>query len=329
MGDDHESTRRILAGLTRHPIAGAVLLLGLGCENNTMESFLAILGRASESPRVATLVAQEVDDEVEEGLKLLRGLVQVASRSRRQTLPASKLVVGLKCGGSDRLSGITGNPLLGRFSDDLIAQGGSTLLTEVPEMFGAETLLMDRAVDEGVFNRSVEMINGFKGYFQRYGQVVYENPSPGNKDGGISTLEDKSLGCTQKGGNAPVVDVLDYGERITQPGLNLLYGPGNDIVAVTALAAAGAQIVLFTMGRGTPLGAPVPTLKVSTNSELATRKKNWVDFNAGVLVEGESMDEVAEAFHQTLLDLASGRVHTSNERLGYREIAIFKDGVTL
>ena len=328
MGDDHKTTQIILADMVKHPNAGGVLVLGLGCENNNIPEFKKVLGDLPPE-RVRFLSTQEAEDEIEEGLKLLGELYQYAKGFKRQPCPVSSLTVGLKCGGSDGFSGITANPLLGAFSDRLVALGGISLLTEVPEMFGAETILMDRCSNEGIFDKTVKLINDFKDYYIRHDQVVYENPSPGNKKGGISTLEEKSLGCTQKGGTSPVVDVLGYGEPAVKPGLNLLQGPGNDIVAVTALMASGAQIILFTTGRGTPLGSPVPTVKVSTNSELAARKSNWIDFDAGPLVRGTSMDALADDFFRDIISYASGDKKTLNEQNGYREIAIFKDGVTL
>jgi altronate hydrolase len=332
LGDDHENTRRILAGLADHPNAGAVLLVGLGCENNQMDSFKELLADrgAYDEERMRFMVTQDVEDELEAGEALLAECVEFAAGFSRREVPASSLVVGLKCGGSDGFSGLTANPLLGAFSDDLVAQGGSTILTEVPEMFGAETILMNRAANGEVFEKIVGLINGFKEYFLRHNQVVYENPSPGNKKGGISTLEDKSLGCTQKGGDAPVTDVIAYGTPVVRAGLNLLEGPGNDIVSITALAASGAQLILFTTGRGNPLGAPVPTVKVASNGELAARKTHWIDFNAGVLIEDEScsMETLKEEFMDFVLDCASGRL-TRSEEHGYREIALFKDGVIL
>ena len=262
-------------------------------------------------------------------LEVLAGLVDFAAGFTREEVPASELVIGLKCGGSDGFSGITANPLVGAISDKLISQGGTSMLTEVPEMFGAETLLMKRCVNEEVFNKTVSLINNFKTYFIKHDQVVYENPSPGNKKGGISTLEDKSLGCTQKGGSAPVVDVLTYGEPVQAKGLNLLQAPGNDLVASTALSVSGAHMVLFTTGRGTPFGAPVPTVKISSNNDLYAKKKNWIDFNAGQLLLGKTMDEVSTEFYNYLLDLASGKIQAKNEEQGIRDLAIFKDGVTL
>jgi len=328
MGEDHENTKKLLAGLVRHPNAAAVLVLGLGCENNTIEQFKAAIGTWDDD-RVKFLICQEVEDEISEGLKLVEGLMDYAASFKRQPVDASNLIIGLKCGGSDGLSGITANPLVGRLSDMLVEQGGTTLLTEVPEMFGAETILMNRAINEEVFNKTVNLVNGFKDYFIRHDQVVYENPSPGNKAGGISTLEDKSLGCTQKGGTSAVVDVLDYGDTVTKKGLNLLKGPGNDLVAATALTSAGAHVVLFTTGRGTPFGAPAPTAKIATNSALAQKKHDWIDFNAGVLVEGKTMDEVSEDFFNFVLALANGELQTKNEQHDCRGIAIFKDGVML
>lgn len=328
LGDDLLNTQKALAGLINHPNAGAVLVLGLGCENNTIDGLKQVVGDYDEN-RVKFIVCQEHEDEVAVALEVLAGLVDFAAGFTREEVPASELVIGLKCGGSDGFSGITANPLVGAVSDRLISQGGTSMLTEVPEMFGAETLLMKRCVNEEVFNKTVALINNFKTYFIKHDQVVYENPSPGNKKGGISTLEDKSLGCTQKGGSAPVVDVLTYGEPVQAKGLNLLQAPGNDLVAATALAVSGAHIVLFTTGRGTPFGAPVPTVKISSNNELYAKKKNWIDFNAGQLLLGKTMDEVSTEFYNYILDLASGRIQAKNEEQGIRDLAIFKDGVTL
>lgn len=328
LGADHENTVKILAGLARHPNAGGVLVVGLGCENNTMKSFREALGDIDAS-RFRFLTVQEVGDEMECGLELLHELAAVAAMDQRSAQPLSSLKVGLKCGGSDAFSGITANPLVGEFSDRLIAHGGTTVLTEVPEMFGAERLLMARCKDHDVFNRCVSMVNGFKEYFLRHDQEVYENPSPGNKDGGISTLEEKSLGCTQKGGQAAVVDVVGYGEQLQIPGLNLLNGPGNDIVAVTVLAAAGVHLTLFTTGRGTPLGGPVPTVKIASNSDLAGRKSRWIDFDAGKLLDGVPIDQLADELLDQVIAIASGQQATCSEINGFREIAIFKDGVTL
>lgn len=328
LGEDHATTQTILADLVKHPNAAGVLVLGLGCENNIISEFRKVLGPVDEN-RVKFLVAQEAEDEIEEGLKLIGQLVERTEAFRRQECPASKLIVGMKCGGSDAFSGITANPLVGAFSDILLAQGGTTILTEVPEMFGAETILMNRCINRDIFDKTVHLINGFKEYYIRHDQVIYENPSPGNKKGGITTLEEKSLGCTQKGGTGKVVDVLKYGGRVTVPGLNLLEGPGNDIVSTTALTAAGAQLLLFTTGRGTPLGAPAPTVKISSNTDLYEKKHKWIDYNAGQLLEGRGMEEVSGDFFRYVLKVASGEVHTRNEENGYREIAIFKDGVTL
>ncbi|VGO20466.1 UxaA family hydrolase [Pontiella sulfatireligans] len=327
LGDDHEASRKILADLVRHPNAGGVLVVGLGCENNTMEAFKELIGPVDGS-RVKFLITQDVEDELVECGKLLRELRDNAVSVQREPMPVSKLRIGLKCGGSDAFSGLTANSLVGAASDRLIARGGSAVLTEIPEAFGAETILFNRCVNEKVFNRAVEVVNDFKNYFISHGEPVGENPSPGNKEGGITTLEDKSLGCVQKGGLAPLTDVIRYGERIKSDGLTLLEGPGNDIVAVTALAASGCLMVLFTTGRGTPLGGPVPVVKISSNTALAERKKNWTDYNAGVLLEGKAMAEVGDAFFDFLLDTASGLL-TRNEENGYRDFAIWKQGVTL
>ncbi|MCQ6559835.1 UxaA family hydrolase [Paenibacillus mendelii] len=328
LGDDLTYTQKLLASLVQHPNAAGVLVVGLGCENNQIDSFKQKLG-SYDPERVLFMKAQEVEDELEVGLELIGRLAEHAQRFKRQAVPVSKLKLGLKCGGSDGLSGITANPLVGTLSDRLIGEGGSAILTEVPEMFGAETILMNRAASEEIFVKIVGLINDFKQYFIRHDQEIYENPSPGNKDGGISTLEEKSLGCTQKGGHAIVTDVVPYGGRVTKEGLSLLEAPGNDLVSVTALAAAGAHIVLFTTGRGTPFGGPVPTVKISTNSELADRKKNWIDYNAGQLIEGKPMNELTDELWEQIIRYASGEEETKNERNGFREIAIFKDGVIL
>lgn len=327
-GADLARTKKVLAALARHPNAGGVLILHLGCENLTREQFAAELGQY-DPRRIQFLTCQQVSDEMEAGRDLLKKLSAHASQCQREPVPASELVIGMKCGGSDGLSGITANPLLGRVCDTVTAMGGSAILTEVPEMFGAEGLLLNRCVNGSVFRKAAAMINDFKEYFLRHNERVYENPSPGNKDGGITTLEDKSCGCVQKGGSAPIVDVLDYGETLSVKGLNLLYGPGNDLVSTTALTAAGAQLILFTTGRGTPFGAPAPTLKISSNTKLSSRKGNWVDFNAGSLADGtDTLTEASQRLMQLVLQIASG-TQTKAEEHGYREIAIFKDGVVL
>jgi len=327
MGDDQENTRKILAGLINHPNAGGVLVLGLGCENSSIDVLRPYLGQYDEN-RVKFLVCQESEDEAKDALALIEELAQYAGGFRREPISCGELVIGMKCGGSDGLSGITANPTVGAFSDLLISKGGTTILTEVPEMFGAETLLMDRCENEQVFADTVGLINGFKNYFTSHGQTIYENPSPGNKKGGISTLEDKSLGCTQKSGSAPVSGVLSYGQPVCRRGLNLLSAPGNDLVASTALAASGAHIVLFTTGRGTPFACPVPTVKISSNSALAGKKKNWIDFNCGVLVEDGSVAELGRKLFDYVLEVASGR-KVKAEEAGFHDMAIFKQGVTL
>ena len=328
LGDDHENTRKVLRDICLHPNAGAVLVLSLGCENNQPEDFMKMLGNYDRE-RIQLLVTQRVEgDEVEEGMKILRKLYKTAAQDKREEVPVSKLRIGLKCGGSDGFSGITANPLVGEFSDWLIAQGGTTILTEVPEMFGAETILMNRCQTADLFQKTVHLINNFKEYFLSHGEPVGENPSPGNKAGGISTLEDKALGCTQKCGHAPVSGVLEYAERLKTNGLNLLSAPGNDLVASTALAASGCQMVLFTTGRGTPFGTFVPTMKISTNSQLFKSKQNWIDFNAGKLVEGVDMLTLRNDFIDKVIATANGE-KVKNEMNGYREIAIFKNGVTL
>ena len=327
MGGDQENTRRILADLIVHPNAGGVLVLGLGCENSNIAVLKPYIGEY-DPERVRFVVAQGEEDEVAACMKQIEELVEIVSKDERTECPASKLKIGLKCGGSDGLSGITANPVVGRFSDLLVADGGTTILAEVPEMFGAETQLMNRAANEEVFHKTVDLINNFKEYFTANHQTIYENPSPGNKAGGISTLEDKSNGCVQKSGSAVISDVLEYGDRLKTNGLNLLSTPGNDLVAATGEAAAGCQMVLFTTGRGTPFATAVPTIKIATNSRLANAKKNWIDLNAGRAIEDSSIEAVGEELYDLVIETANGKKCRSEEA-GYHDIAIFKQGVTL
>ena len=326
-GDDHAQTRKLLAALARHPNAGAVLVLSLGCENLQHDQFVEELGEY-DAERVKFLTCQDVEDEMEAAMDLLKELAVYAGAFTREKIDASELIIGMKCGGSDGLSGITANPVVGAFSDLLVSKGGTTILTEVPEMFGAETLLMNRCATPELFEKTVNLINGFKDYFTSHNQTIYENPSPGNKKGGISTLEDKSLGCTQKSGSALVRGVLEYTEMVKVKGLNLLSAPGNDLVASTALALSGAHMVLFTTGRGTPFASPVPTVKISSNSKLAGHKDNWIDFNAGRMVEDMTKEELAEELLDYVLAVASGR-KVKSEEAGFHDMAIFKQGVTL
>lgn len=327
MGDDQENTRKVLADMIHHPNAGGVLVLGLGCENSNIPVLMDYIG-AYDEQRVKFLQCQDVEDEMEEAMKLIGELAAYAGAFSREKIDASELIIGMKCGGSDGLSGITANPVVGAFSDLLVSKGGTTILTEVPEMFGAETLLMNRCATPELFDKTVDLINNFKNYFTSHNQTIYENPSPGNKKGGISTLEDKSLGCTQKSGSALVKGVLEYGEPVKVKGLNLLSAPGNDLVATTALAVSGAHMVLFTTGRGTPFASPVPTVKISSNSKLAGHKNNWIDFNAGRMVEDKTKEELAEELLGYVLEVASGR-KVKSEEAGFHDMAIFKQGVTL
>ncbi|MFT3787889.1 MAG: altronate dehydratase family protein [Tepidisphaeraceae bacterium] len=331
LGDDMLYTQKVLAGLVNHPNAAAVLILGLGCENNQMKLFLEQVGPMAPG-RVIYFNAQEVSDEVEEGVQKMAALAEYASQFKREEIPSSELILGMKCGGSDGFSGITANPLVGRVADRHCAAGGTTLLTEVPEMFGAEQVLLERACDREVFKSTIDLVNNFRDYFRKYDQPIDENPSPGNKDGGITTLAEKSLGCVQKGGVAPIKQVLGYGEQ-AKPGLGgiaLLNAPGNDGVSSTAMTIAGAHSVLFTTGRGNPMGFPVPTVKISTNTDLAKRKPQWIDFDAGVLADDNaSIDDAADKLFDLVLDIASNKTLARNEKHGWREIAIWKNGVTL
>jgi altronate hydrolase len=326
LGDDLMHTRQILASLAAHPNAGGVLIVGLGCENNQLQALLDVANL--DASRVRSFNAQAVDDEVADGVRAVEELAELLAHDTRVPRPLSDLVVGLKCGGSDAFSGLTANPLVGRISSALTSAGGTSILSEIPEIFGAERMLMARAVDQAVFNDTAQLVNDFKNYFTSAGQRVSDNPSPGNQAGGITTLEEKSLGAVQKAGDAPLTQVLRYGERVRQPGLALLESPGNDAVSSTALAAAGATVLLFTTGRGTPLGFPAPTLKISSTSALAQAKPRWIDFDAGSLLTGARMDDVAEALLALVIDTASGRA-TCAERNGEREVAIWKTGVTL
>lgn len=327
LGDDADNTSKCLAALAKHPNVGGALLVSLGCENNNLKNMSRFLGEY-DSERICTLNMQECDDEIAVGVELIKSIYDVTKEDRRTEQPLEKLTVGFKCGGSDGFSGITANPLCGKICDRLTSMNTKAVLTEVPEMFGAETRLMDRAIDENVFGLSVKMINGFKKYFTDHGQVVYENPSPGNKDGGITTLEEKSLGCITKGGFSAVTDILGMYEPCKKSGLSLLWGPGNDIVSTTNLTCAGAALILFTTGRGTPLGAPVPTVKISTNTALFEKKKSWIDFNAGTLLEGETFEDAENNLLEFIIGIANGK-KTLNEINGYEEIAVFKDGITL
>lgn len=327
LGEDHENTRTMLQNMVRHPNAGAVLVIGLGCENNQVDAFRETIGEVDDQ-RTRFMICQQQDDEVEAGVERLQALYQAMRNDRRTRGKLSELKFGLECGGSDGLSGITANPLLGRFSDYVIANGGTSVLTEVPEMFGAERILMSHCRDQATFEKTVSMVNDFKRYFIDHQQPIYENPSPGNKAGGISTLEEKSLGCTQKAGQSAVVDVLKYGERLKTPGLNLLSAPGNDAVATSALAGAGCHMVLFSTGRGTPYGGFVPTVKLATNSEIAAKKPHWIDFDAGKLIHGTDMDTLLQEFVDLIVNIANGQ-QARNEINDFRELAIFKSGVTL
>ncbi len=327
-GQDHTNTKKLLAALCHHPNAGGVLVVHLGCENLQHDEFVSELGEY-DPERIKFITCQDEADEFEKARELLLELQKYVSSFERQNVPSSELVVGLKCGGSDGLSGITANPVIGKFSDILCSQGGTTVLTEVPEMFGAESILLSRCENEEIFNKGNEMINKFKSYFLSHNEVVYENPSPGNKKGGITTLEDKSCGCVQKGGSSPVKDVIDYAQTVKAKGLNLLYGPGNDLVSATALTAVGAHIVLFSTGRGTPFGAPAPTVKISTNTPLFSKKQGWIDFNAGTVADGiDDIDTASQKLFSLVLDIANGK-KTKTEINNFREISIFKDGVTL
>ena len=327
MGDDQENTRKVLADMIHHPNAGGVLVLGLGCENSNIPVLMDYIGEY-DAQRVKFLQCQDVEDEMETAMEMLEELAKYAGAFSREQIDAGELIIGMKCGGSDGLSGITANPVVGAFSDLLVSKGGTTILTEVPEMFGAETILMNRCETPELFEKTVDLINDFKNYFTSHNQTIYENPSPGNKKGGISTLEDKSLGCTQKSGSALVKGVLGYAEPVRVKGLNLLSAPGNDLVASTALAVSGAHIVLFTTGRGTPFASPVPTVKISSNSKLAGHKDNWIDFNAGRMVEDKTKEEMAQALFDYVLEVASGR-KVKAEEAGFHDMAIFKQGVTL
>lgn len=328
LGEDHERTKHILAGLVKHPNAAGVLVIGLGCENNQVADFKELLGDYDEE-RVRFIITQEVADEQEEAEKTIAELAEYASKFVQEEVPLNELKIGLKCGGSDAFSGLSANPLLGVVSEMVVSAGGSVALTEIPEIFGAEDVFLPRCVDRVTCDKAVKLINNFRDYFIAHGEPVSENPSPGNRKGGITTLEEKSLGCVQKGGTAPIVDVLDYGELIKKPGLSVLNGPGNDIVAVTNLAAAGVHITLFTTGRGTPLGSPVPCLKVSTNTALFNKKRKWIDFDAGVVLGGTSMEEAGEDLLELIIQTASKKYQTCSEKNNYRDISIFKSGVTL
>jgi len=328
LGDDLLNTQKVLAGLVKHPNAAGVLVVGLGCENNLISEFKKVIGDYN-SNRVKFINFQDVDNEIKEAISKVDKIVKYIKKFKVKDIPVSKLKIGLKCGGSDSFSGITANPLAGKISDRIVSFGGTVILSEVPEMFGAEKNLMSRAQDKKTFQKIVALINGFKDYFLSNGQTIYENPSPGNIEGGITTLEEKSLGCIKKGGISIIRDVIFYGNQSNVNGLQLLEGPGNDLVSITALTAAGAHIILFTTGRGNPLGSPVPTIKISSNNELYQRKKNWIDFNAGQLIDGVDMNKLAEGLMTYILKVASGEERTKSEINDYRDIGVFKKGIIL
>lgn len=328
LGDDLLCTRHTLAALAKHPNAGGVLLLGLGCENNTMDEMRAALGDY-DPERVRFLTAQEVEDECAAGERLLAELAARISADKKQKIPFSALRIGVKCGGSDGYSGITANPAVGRVSDAFYAAGADVLMCETPEIFGAEELLLSRAKSEAVFEECGRTVRGFRQYFINHREPISENPSPGNIAGGITTLEEKSLGCVQKAGQLPLCGTLTPGDKPANgQGLYLVPGPGNDMVSSTLLAAAGAQLILFTTGRGTPFVSPVPTLKIASNNALAAKKPHWIDFNAGVLTNGETMERTAAELFSLCRAVLGGAL-TAGERNGYADIALFKNGVTL
>ena len=327
LGGDHENTKNLLLALANHPNAGGVLFVGLGCENNQISSIREEMCGRKEG-YVDYLICQDVEDEIAEGLQLLQRLAEKVKRASRTDISVQKLVVGLKCGGSDGLSGITANCVLGRVSDHLSDAGAAVAMTEIPEIFGAEQCLLSRCAESAASEDLCRLIDRYKEYYRFYGLPVYENPSPGNKAGGITTLEEKSLGCIQKSGRRPIVQVLQYAKPIQKSGVNVISAPGNDLVSMTALAASGAQVLLFTTGRGTPAGAPVPTIKVSTNEQLARKKQAWIDYDASVILLDESVDACAQQLISVLLQVAGGK-QTCSEKNGNRQIAIFKNGVTL
>lgn len=327
-GNDQFITQKLLSGIIRNPNTGGVLVISLGCENNNLEVFKPFLNDIDEN-KIRFLTTQDTEDEYEEGMKYLDEITKYASSFKREKVPIKYLNIGFKCGGSDAFSGITANVVCGKLNDIFIKNGGSSILTETPEMFGAETILMSRAANKKVFENMVELINGYKNYFTKYGETIYENPSPGNKKGGISSLEEKSLGCVQKGGTSPIADILDYGEYISKSGLNILKGSGNDQVSCTNLTASGVNIILFTTGRGTPFGSIVPTLKISSNSNIYKKKNNWIDFNAGRVLENIPVDNIVKELFNLVINVASGKMQTKNEKNGYREISIFRDGIIL
>lgn len=324
LGGDLENTKRILSGLARNPNAGGVMVVGLGCENLQLSYMKEEL---KNHPNVSFLMLQAVNDEYE---ALFKSFSEVAERaySERTECPISSLTIGVKCGGSDSLSGITANPLVGKVSDYITYYGGTVLMSEIPEIFGAEDEIISRIEDEEVFNKFVRAITWFRNYYTRYNQPVSENPSPGNIKGGITTLEEKSLGAVKKSGSNKVTDVLWYGEEAKRSGVNIVFGPGNDLVSTTALAGSGAVMILFTTGRGTPFEAVVPTIKISTNSDLKRRRPDWIDFNAGEIAEGKDMDELLRELINLIIEVANGG-RTKGEERGLQEIAIFKDGVIL
>lgn len=318
LGEDNDNIKKLLCSVALNPNASYVLFVGLGCENNGLDGIKEYL-KPFNRDNIAYFNCQEVEDDVSYAVDIIKGFADKVKDLKREEVSLKELCIGLKCGGSDGYSGLTANPLVGTITDKFVSLGASAILTEVPEMFGAEQLLMNKCKDKQVFVKYKEMIENFKAYYTDNGFPVYENPSPGNKKGGITTLEEKSLGCVEKAGSTEIVDVLEYGELVTKSGVSVLNAPGNDLIASTALAASGCQIVLFTTGRGTPFSTFVPTMKIATNDRLSNFKSNWIDFNAF------SMN--AEGLFDIIMSTVNGVYKCKNE--DQREIAFYKTGVTL
>ena len=316
-GSRHRMLSRVLGGMARHPNIGGFLLVGLGCEQGTLDHLVQSQGLQGEAvPVLSIQSAGGTSKTVERGVEIAAGLLKQVNGFQRETVPASHLVLGTECGGSDGYSGITANPALGAAADRLVACGGTAILSETSEIFGAEHLLTRRARSRAVAEKLLERIEWWKWYCSNYGEELDNNPSVGNKAGGLTTITEKSLGAVSKGGTTPLEAVYEYAEPVQQQGFVVMDTPGFDPASVTGMVAGGANLIAFTTGRGSCFGSkPTPTFKIASNTRLFQQLPEDMDFNAGQVVEGRSVDEVGQELFSRLLDTASGKP-TCSEALG-------------
>jgi len=333
---DSESLARLLAGYVKNPNVAGATVLSLGCQNLQIDIFNKALEAISPNNKKPVLMYEQqqmgtVDEMLTAIIKNSFEAIKEANKIERQPAPLSKLKVGLECGGSDGFSGISANPTLGYTSDMLVALGGTAILAEFPELCGVEQELVNRCVEEDKANKFLGLMQAFEKSVVDAGSGFDMNPSPGNIKDGLITDAMKSAGAAKKGGTSPVVDVLDYGEYVTNPGLNLLCTPGNDVESTTAMVGSGANIVLFTTGLGTPTGNPItPVIKVSSNSELAAKMSDIIDVDTGDVIKGEkTIEEMAETMLQYIIDVASGTIKSKASILNQDDFIPWKRGVSL